>query len=59
MKKQKFYSLKEAAELLDVSVRSLYRYIKARRIRAVKIGYWKISEEDLNDFMTRYSNVKK
>lgn len=58
MEKQKFYSLKEAAKLLDVSVRSLYRYIKAKRIKAVKVGYWKISENDLNNFMRRFSNIK-
>lgn len=59
MEKQKNYSLKEAAELLDVSVRSLYRYIKAKRIKAVKVGYWKISEKDLNNFIRRFSNIKR
>jgi len=60
MKKQKFYSLKQAAELLGgVSPRSMYRYINDKKwIKATKIGYWKIAEEDLKKFMREHSNIK-
>ncbi len=59
MEKIKFYTLKQVAEMLGVSERSMYRYIKEKRINAIKVGYWKISEKDLGEFMQRYSNIKK
>ena len=55
MKKQKFYTLQEIAKLLRVSERSMYRYIHDGRLKAYKIGYWKIKEQDLQSFIKESS----
>lgn len=59
MTKEKFLTLREAAKYLRVSERSLYRYISDGRLKATKVGYWRISESDLQAFINAGSNVKK
>lgn len=59
MKQDKFLTLKEAAERLRVSERSMFRYIHSGRLKAAKIGYWRISENDLQAFISEGMNVKK
>jgi len=60
MKKEKFYTLIQARELLGgIGARTMYRYIKDKKIKATKIGYWKITEKDLEKFMRQHSNTKK
>ena len=40
----KHYSLKEVAELMKVSERTLHNYIKSGRLKAVKFGgRWKVA----------------
>lgn len=51
-----YYSLQEVAKILGISVRSLYRYIDSRRLRAVKVGYWRIGRQDLAEFLRKNSN---
>jgi excisionase family DNA binding protein len=47
----KMYTLDEVAETLKVGQRSLYNYIKAGQLKAVKIGkQWRVSHEALKDF---------
>ena len=58
MTNEKFLTLKEAAKHLRVSERSLYRYIHGGRLKATKVGYWRISEKDLNDFINASSNTR-
>lgn len=53
MTKEKFLSLEEARGILGVSERSMYRYIHEGRVKAYKIGYWKIKEKDLQDFINK------
>lgn len=48
---QKLYTLQEIAEILKVSEKSVYRYIKSGKLKASKIGQWRIKEEDLNKFI--------
>ncbi len=57
-KTPQFYTLKEASELLKVSVRSLYRYIQTKKLVATKVGYWRISKNDLDSFIKDGSNIK-
>ena len=53
MKKREFYTLKEVAERIRVSERSMYRYIKSGRLVASKIGYWRITEKDFKAFLKK------
>ncbi|MBU1907521.1 helix-turn-helix domain-containing protein [Patescibacteria group bacterium] len=52
-------TLKEVALRLRVSERSIFRYIHSGKLRASKIGYWRISQKDLGDFIKSHSNKNK
>ncbi|OHA44238.1 MAG: hypothetical protein A3G04_01735 [Candidatus Taylorbacteria bacterium RIFCSPLOWO2_12_FULL_44_9] len=54
----KFLKLKEVAKILRVSERSVFRYIHGGRLKATKVGYWRISEKDLQDFIKYGSNIQ-
>ena len=54
-----FLTLKETAKKLRVSERSVFRYIHSKRLKASKVGYWRIAERDLKDFLLKGSNLKK
>ncbi|OGZ10757.1 MAG: hypothetical protein A3C93_05575 [Candidatus Lloydbacteria bacterium RIFCSPHIGHO2_02_FULL_54_17] len=58
-KQEKFLSLEDARKILGVSERSMYRYIHEGRLKAYKIGYWKIKEQDLQQFIKRSSYKPK
>jgi excisionase family DNA binding protein len=48
----KTYTLEEVSEILHLTIRTLYTYIKTGQLRAVKFGkYWRVSQEDLEAFM--------
>lgn len=55
----KLYSLQEVAKHLRVSERSVFRYIHSGKLKATKIGYWRISSDDLKAFLVRGSNAFK
>jgi len=55
--KDKLLTIKEVAEFLRVSERSVTRYIKAGRLKASKVGWWRIKQSDLDDFLKKTSNV--
>jgi len=57
--KDKLLTIKEVAKYLRVSERSVLRYIEAGRLKAIKVGYWRVSEKALEDFIKRNSNSKK
>jgi excisionase family DNA binding protein len=59
MTNEKFLTLEQVAEILQVSVRSLYRYITEGKIKATKVGYWRISQTDLKEFVKNNSNLRK
>lgn len=54
----KFLSVKEVAEALRVSERSVFRYIHDNKLIASKVGYWRINEDDLARFLQQTSNIK-
>lgn len=46
------YTTEEALEVLKVTKRTLYRYIKAGQIKAVRLGReYRITEDALRDFL--------
>ncbi len=53
MTREKFLTLKEVAKILRVSERSIFRYIHGGKLKASKIGYWRIREKDLEDFLAK------
>ena len=49
----KVYTLDEVADILKVTKRTLYNYVKAGKLPAVKMGkYWRVSEESLQAFIS-------
>lgn len=55
----KVYTLNEVEELLKVSLRTLYRYIKDGRLKANKIGNkWIVTEQSLKDFIEGKTDSK-
>ncbi|MBI2123812.1 MAG: helix-turn-helix domain-containing protein [Candidatus Wildermuthbacteria bacterium] len=55
----KLLTIEEAAEILRVSTRTVIRYIQSGKLKASKIGVWRIKEMDLNEFLEKTSNLKK
>lgn len=54
----KVYTLEEVQELLKVTRRTLYSYIKAGTLKATKIGrYWRVRHADLKEFIDRGTNA--
>lgn len=46
------YTLDEVSERVKLARRTLYRYVRDGRLKAVKIGnQWRVSAKDLTDFM--------
>ena len=49
---EKYYNLKDIAELLSVSEKTIRRYIQSGKIKAIKIGNrLKISESNYMEFI--------
>ena len=57
MSSEKYLTIKEVAEILRVSERSVMRYIESKRLIASKIGQWRISQTDLDSFI-KESQIK-
>ena len=55
----KLLTIKEVAKILRVSERSVNRYIESGRLRASRIGQWRIKESDLEKFLDKNSNKAK
>ena len=52
--KKDFYTAQELAELLSVNVMTIYRYIKAKRLKAYKIGKeYRIERAEFERFMSK------
>lgn len=52
MEKPTFYKVQEVAGMLQVTKMTIYRYIKAKKIKAYKIGKEiRIDGSDFQDFM--------
>ncbi len=55
----KLFTIEEVAKILRVSTRSVTRYIETGKLKASKIGVWRIKEADLNAFLEDTSNQQK
>jgi excisionase family DNA binding protein len=53
----KLLTIEEVAEILRVSTRTIVRYIEAGKLKASKIGVWRIKQSDLDAFLEKTSNV--
>ena len=48
----KVYTLEELVDLLKVTKRTLYTYIKEGKLKAVKMGkYWRVTQKQLDAFL--------
>ena len=57
LKDIRLYNIKETAEILGVTTRTLQTYIKNGRIKARKIGRgWKFTEQSINEFINGSDN---
>lgn len=53
----KFFTVKDLADILKVSEKTIYRLIESKEIQAFKIGQsWRIKESDLQKFLEDRSN---
>lgn len=56
----KVYTLDEVADILKVTKRTLYNYVKEGKLTAVKMGkYWRVSQESLQAFISTGTTVLK
>ena len=54
MEEIRVYTPEETAQLLKVTRRSIYTYLKSGKLEAVKIGNgWRISQEALEKFLSQ------
>jgi excisionase family DNA binding protein len=53
---EKLLRVDKVAEILDVSKKTVFRYIKSGKLKATKIGQWRIDGKDLNDFINKNKN---
>lgn len=54
MEEKEFYLAQELADSLRVNVMTIYRYIKAGKLRAYKIGKeFRIGKKDFNKFLEK------
>jgi len=58
-KMDKLLTIPEVAKILRVSGRSVARYIESGKLKASKIGVWRIKESDLKIFLEKTSNINK
>lgn len=56
---EKLYTIEEVSKIFRVSTRTITRYIEDGRLKASKLGVWRIKQSDLNVFLEDTSNVKK
>lgn len=56
MKEKDFHKAEDLAKLLQVNIMTIYRYIKAGRLRAYKIGReFRIDKTEFKAFLNRVS----
>lgn len=54
MEKDKYLTIEEVAETLRVAYMTVYRWIKAGKLEAIKAGkQYRISEKSLNNFIEK------
>ncbi|MCF7795242.1 MAG: helix-turn-helix domain-containing protein [Candidatus Pacebacteria bacterium] len=55
---EKILTIEEVAQMLRVSSRTIIRYIESGKLKASKIGVWRIKESDVHLFLEETSNKK-
>ena len=56
---EKYFNIKEVAEMLDISSTSVNKYVKTGQFRATKIAsMWHIKESDLKFYLDSNSNAE-
>ncbi len=55
---EKLITIEEVADILRVSTRTIVRYIESGKLKASKIGVWRIKESDVHLFLEETSNKK-
>jgi excisionase family DNA binding protein len=56
MKDKPFYKAEDLAEILEVNIMTIYRYIKAGRLKAYKLGReFRIEKKEFNTFLEKVS----
>ena len=56
MKEQDFYTAQDIADKFGVNIMTIYRYIKAKKIRAYKIGKeFRIDKVEFEEFLKKVS----
>lgn len=59
MDKKEFYTAKELAKKLRVNIMTIYRYIRAGKIKAYKIGKdFRIDKGEFNKFLHKAKTTK-
>lgn len=54
MQNKEFMTAQETADILKVNIMTIYRYIKAGKIRAYKIGKeFRIEKKEFNNFLNK------
>ncbi|MCK9164180.1 MAG: helix-turn-helix domain-containing protein [Bacteroidales bacterium] len=54
-KKKQFYTSEDVAKILDYNVMTIYRYIKAGKLKAYKMGKeFRIKKEDVDIFLDQH-----
>ena len=49
----KLYTLQEVADILHVTRKTIYNYMKAKKIKAIKVGRtYRVTQEELNKYLT-------
>jgi excisionase family DNA binding protein len=54
---EKLFTITEIAKILRVHTRTVNRYIESGRLKASKLGVWRIKQSDLNAFLDETSNT--
>lgn len=56
MKEKDFYTARELADKLQVNIMTIYRYIKAKKLKAYKIGKdYRIDSKEFDAFLKKVS----
>jgi excisionase family DNA binding protein len=59
MKNKEFYKAEDLAEKLDVNIMTIYRYIKAGKIKAYKFGKeFRVEKNEFESFLKKSSANK-
>ena len=54
---RKYLTVRQVAKKLDITEEWVRDLIKAKEIKAVKIGKWRIKPEDLDEFIESRKNI--